>query len=66
MTRIAKSLEIWCRENGMEYLLEEWDEGKNSISMSHDRVEYNTPLAAHWKCKEGHEWHCSIVAGWSQ
>lgn len=65
MAHRTKSLKMWCQENDREELLQEWDEGRNNkmrFSMSPERVEYNTPLSAYWKCKVGHEWSGPVVA----
>lgn len=65
MAHRTKSLEMWCKENDRKELLYEWDEVRNSkmrLSMSPEKIEYNTPLSAYWKCKEGHEWSGPIVA----
>ena len=65
MARRAKNFEMWCQENDRKELLQEWNEGRNSkmrFSMSPQRIEYNTPLSAYWKCKAGHEWSGPVVA----
>ena len=65
MARRTKNFEMWCQENDREELLQEWNEGKNSkmgFSMSPQRIEYNTPLPAYWRCKAGHEWSGPVVA----
>jgi len=65
MAHKAKSLEIWCQQNGKNELLEEWDISKNNamrLSMSPEKTEYNTPLSVYWRCKLGHEWKAPVAA----
>ncbi|MBR4144178.1 MAG: zinc-ribbon domain-containing protein [Lachnospiraceae bacterium] len=52
-------LETWCKNNGMEYLLEEWAYEKNyflpsEVSKSSDKIVY-------WKCRKcSHTWKIKI------
>ena len=65
MTHKAKSLEMWCKENNRKELLSEWNEARNSnmrLSMSPEKIVYNTPRSVYWKCKAGHEWEGPVAA----
>lgn len=65
MAHSTKSFEIWCRENGKEELIQEWNENKNNemrFPVSPKRIEYNSPRSVYWKCGEGHEWKSPVVA----
>ena len=51
-------LETWCKNNGREDLLREWDCDKNALSPS--QVTAHNNKRVWWKCALGHEWNCTI------
>lgn len=62
MGKKTKSLSQWCEENKCSNLLEEIDSESNGMWYTPDRIEYNSPTAIAWKCGEGHNWNCGVVA----
>lgn len=59
VNRYGISLAQWCKENGYEHLLSEWDYSKND-SITPDTVSKASHIKVWWKCKEGHEWEAQI------
>lgn len=57
--RGSEALDSYCRRNGKEGLLAEWDAEKN-----HDHtpqtVSYGSHVKAWWKCRKGHSWQAQI------
>lgn len=51
-------LETWCKQNNKNKLIEEWDTGKNEISIN--EVSFGSDKKVWWKCKSGHEWKATI------
>lgn len=48
----------YCRINGRENLLQEWDEDKNTVTL--DSMTFLSHRKAWWKCSLGHSWQCEI------
>ena len=48
----------WCKQNGKEYLLAEWDFEKNTLYP--DQVSKGSHINVWWKCSNGHEWQANI------
>ena len=51
--------ESWCKKNGKDYLLTEWNKEKNQ-GLSPDCVSFASGKKIWWKCAKGHEWCVSI------
>ena len=51
--------ETKCKENGREYLLDEWNYERNT-DVTPRSVTYSSGKRIWWKCKKGHEWKTSI------
>ena len=51
-------LESWCRANGREDLLSEWDYDENSITPK--EVTFGSGKAVWWKCSKAHRWKTAI------
>ena len=51
-------LETYCKNNGMEYILEEWDYSKNNFTPRDVTCFSNRKV--HWVCPEGHEYQTTI------
>lgn len=58
--KMNESFEDYCLNNGLMYLLEEWDEINNSFNPSD--VSYGSNKKVAWKCKLGHKWEASIYS----
>lgn len=55
----VNDLEIWCKKNGREYLLEEWDYEKNTILPT--EIMWGSDKKVWWKCHNcGYEWQTRI------
>lgn len=52
------SLKDWSIDNDATYLLEEWDDTKNSYDVS--KFGYGSDKKVWWKCRNGHEWQARI------
>ena len=53
----------WCEQNNRPGLLSEWDDEANQKTLSHmDRIPFDTPVSAYWKCKNGHQWREPVAA----
>ena len=50
--------ETWCRTNGKDYLLKEWNYEKN-IDFTPKEITYGCGKRVWWKCSKGHEWRVS-------
>lgn len=49
----------WCKENGHEQLLSEWNYEKNG-SITPETVSKASHRIVWWRCAEGHEWEAQI------
>ena len=47
--------ESWCKSNGKEYLLKEWNTEKNTDFTPKD-ISFGCGKKVWWKCSRGHEW----------
>ena len=50
--------ETYCKNNNMEYLIEEFDKNKNNISIN--EVTFGSGKKVWWKCPKNHSYVCSI------
>ena len=57
--RQKQSFADWCRDNGQETLLSEWNYEKNG-SATPETVAKASHRIVWWKCSEGHEWEAQI------
>lgn len=51
----------YCKESGSEYLLEQWDAGKNGQDTPHNTAKTSRKIIR-WKCDKGHEWQTQAVS----
>lgn len=64
---MSKKLSIseWCKKNGKEYIIEEFDSEKNKTLAYYnptvDHIPYDYLGYAWWKCPEGHSYALSVV-----
>lgn len=56
----VNDLETWCKKNGREDLLQEWDYEKNEVKKPSDYA-YGSGQKVWWICKNGHEWQDTIT-----
>ena len=54
-----KTLAAWCKENGQEQLLSEWNYEKNG-STTPETVSKGSHNKVWWRCPEGHEWEAQV------
>lgn len=45
----------YCLEHGKEYLLKEWDQGKNA-PLTPESIGSTNTVRVWWKCEKGHQW----------
>ncbi|MBE6005311.1 MAG: hypothetical protein E7232_14760 [Lachnospiraceae bacterium] len=57
--RRKKSFADWCKENGHEQLLTEWNYEKNG-SITPETVSRASHSIVWWRCSEGHEWEAQV------
>ncbi len=52
----------WCKENGKEYLIEEWDTEKNreELGLEIEEVGYGSHKKAWWRNEKNHLWQAEI------
>lgn len=55
----VNDLETWCKANGREDLLDEWDYGKNG-DLKPNQVLNCSGKQVWWKCSKGHKWLTKI------
>lgn len=53
------SFYTYCKKHGKEYLLEQWDAGKNAPLSPEDIGSTNT-TRVWWKCEKGHSWQTQL------
>lgn len=56
---MRESLREFCAENGKEYLLTQWDTGKNG-ELAPDDVSRGSHARVWWKCEKGHSWQAEV------
>ncbi len=49
----------YCEKEGKHYLLEEWDNEKNT-SFTPETINHSSSLPVWWKCKNGHSWQTQL------
>ena len=59
LNEIQNSLLDYCREQGRENLLEQWDTARNGTLTPSD-VSYGSYRHVWWKCEKGHNWQARI------
>ena len=52
-------LVTWCKDNGKQYILDEWDYESNGGLMPRDFT-YGSHKRISWKCEKGHKWSAII------
>ena len=57
--RRKESFAEWCKENGHEQLLSEWNYEKNG-SITPETVSRASHSIVWWRCSEGHEWEAQV------
>jgi len=57
--KYKKSFSEWCRENGQEQFITEWNYDKNGL-ITPDNVSKASHKKVWWKCSKGHEWEAQI------
>mgnify|MGYP002234345892 CR=1 FL=1 len=53
--------ETWCKNNGREDLLKEWNYEKNEILPT--EVTFGSGKYVWWKCNKNHEWRTQVIIG---
>ena len=53
------SFSDWCKQNGQEHILDEWDYNKNG-DITPETVSKASHMIVWWICSEGHEWRAQI------
>lgn len=56
---MENSLYHYCKANGMEYLLDQWNEEKNQ-DITPFTVARGSHTMAWWRCEKGHEWQAQV------
>lgn len=56
---MRKSLYNFCHENGLEYLLDQWDSQRNG-KLTPQRISYGSKKRVWWKCDNGHFWEAIV------
>ncbi len=60
MKKQTETLLDWCLDNNKQYIIDEWDEQKNtSLGFYIDKIAYRSNKEVHWKCNKGHKWPLS-------
>lgn len=54
-----RSLYEYCRLNQKQYLLDEWDDGRN-LPLTPQTITYGSKRAAWWRCANGHTWRAVL------
>ena len=49
----------FCKKEGKEYLLSEWDEEKN-LSLTPEAIVHSSSIPVWWKCEKGHSWQTQL------
>lgn len=52
-------LVTWCKENGKEYIIDEWDYAANE-GLAPEMFTFGSHKRIQWKCKKGHVWSAVI------
>ena len=52
------NLAEYCRENGKEYLLQEWDKEQNKVLP--EQLSFQSHSKVWWKCSLEHPWKCEV------
>lgn len=52
-------LASWCKNNGRQYILDEWDYEDNE-GLSPDMFTFGSHKRIKWKCSKGHKWEAVI------
>ena len=58
---MRQTLDGFCRENGKEHLLAEWDAERN-LPLTPLTVSYGSKQALWWRCKNGHSWQTAVYS----
>lgn len=53
-------LATWCHDNNREYILKEWNYGKNDTIP--EKMSHANSKKIWWKCELGHEWEATIAS----
>lgn len=61
MKYMRTSLFEYCRQNGTEYLLDEWNAEENS-PLTPENVTSGASKKVHWRCKKGHCWSAAVYS----
>lgn len=56
---MKKTLDEFCKENGREDLLAQWDAGANS-PLTPAGITYGSGKKVWWRCEKGHAWQASV------
>ncbi len=51
----------YCLEHGKEYLLKEWDQGKNA-PLTPESIGSTNTVRVWWKCEKGHQWQTQLAS----
>lgn len=54
-----RNLYEYCRLNQKQYLLDEWDDGRN-LPLTPQTITYGSKRAAWWRCANGHTWRAVL------
>ena len=53
------NLQVWCLQNDMQYLLDEWDYEKNG-ALTPFEVSKGSERKVWWRCSKGHGWEATV------
>ena len=53
------SLKSYCERQKKEYLLGEWDSGKN-LPLTPDTIAHSSSVPVWWRCEKGHSWRTQV------
>lgn len=60
MNRNKTSLLDWCKNNDMEYIIDEWDKQENELlNFNIEEISFRSNKYVNWKCSKGHKWKLS-------
>lgn len=56
---MRKNLYDYCHENGLEYLLDQWDSQRNG-QLTPQSISYGSKKRVWWRCDNGHTWEAIV------
>ena len=53
------NLKDYCKKEGKEYLLSEWDAERN-LPFTPETINHSSSIPVWWKCERGHSWQTQL------